>query len=111
MSIVAFDLTNCAPCLPYRSFPARMWSQLTEGGLESIDFDGITKYSPGSMCLDVAYRAGIDACLAVGCDQQIGLSSGIRGGERTGTPTMVFGTPTNHSINMVPISLGLGELF
>src|SRR5919198_1169595 len=63
------------------------------------------------MCLDVTDRAGIDTCLTIGCDQQVGLCSGIRGGERTGTPTMVFGTPTYHTINMVTILLCIGELF
>src|SRR5436853_1550882 len=63
------------------------------------------------MCLDVAHRTGINPSLAIGRDQHVGLRSGIWGSERTGTPAMVFGTATNHAINMVTIPLGQVKLF
>src|SRR5436305_1243366 len=74
-------------------------------------FDVVPNRSPSSMCLDLADVAGIDPGLAVGCDQHVSLCSGIGGCERTGTPPVVFGTAAYHPINMVPISLGSGELF
>src|SRR5437667_2339877 len=63
------------------------------------------------MCFDVAYRAGVDPGLAVGSDQQVGLCSGIRSGERTGSPAMVFSTAKNNTINMVTSLLSVGEPF
>src|SRR5436305_2229976 len=63
------------------------------------------------MRLDVAHRACINPCLAVSRDQQVGLCSGIGSGERTGTPTTVFGTATDHAINVVTSLLGIRKLF
>ena len=63
------------------------------------------------MCLDVAHRTRIDPSLAVGGDQQVGLCSVVRSGERTGSPAMVFGTGADHAINMVTRLLCIGEFF
>src|SRR5436190_11928086 len=117
MSYVAFQRTDPARRLWHWSFPAAVGTvpcacpQLAEGGFESIDFDRVSKYRPGSMCLYVAHCTGIDPGLVIGSDQQVGLCSGIRGRERTGTPAMVFGTATDHAIDMVTILLGQVELF
>src|SRR5947207_15988432 len=63
------------------------------------------------MCLDVAHCPGIDPGLAIGCNQAIGLCSGIRGSEGASTPTMVFGTPTYYGVNVITCLLGYVELF
>src|SRR5436305_3718244 len=108
MSNVAFHRADAARRLWHRSLSYDL-GKLAPGDFESIDFDRITKSSPSSMCLDVAYCAGIDSCFAIGCDQHISLSSGTRGRERTSTPTMIFGTASNEPINTVSILLGCGE--
>src|SRR5436305_11554059 len=110
MSDVAFHRAD--PTSSHRPrFLSHALGQLAEGGLESSDFDRVPKLSPGSMSLDVAHRARIDPGLAVSGDQQVGLRSGIGGCERTGTPTMIFGAPTDHAINMVTCLFCIGELF
>src|SRR5436305_2128568 len=89
----------------------RSCPQFAEGSLESVDFNRITQNCPGSMRLDVTHCAGIYSGLAVGCDQYVGLCSRIGSRKRSGTPTMIFGTATNHPINMVTSLLRIRELF
>src|SRR5437762_13712920 len=106
---MAFHSANPTPCL-------RRWyllltvgtvpcacSQLAEGSLDPIDFDRVPKLRPSSVSLDVAYCTRIDPFLAVGSNQEVGLCSGIRCRERTGTPAMVSGTPTYHPINLLAV--------
>ena len=117
MADVAFHRANPTRCDRYRSpavgaVPcACPLCQLAKRHLESVDFDRVTKRGPGPMRLDVAHRARIDPGLAVSGNQQVCLCSGIRGCERTGTSTMIFGTAANHAINMVIRLLCIGELF
>ena len=85
--------------------------QFTEGGLESINLDRITKLRPSSMHLDVTYSPGIDRGLAIGRNQEVGLRSRIRSGERIGTPAMIFSGGSNDCINMIASLLCIGELF
>src|SRR5947207_1877546 len=110
MSDVAFYRANSTRC-QWHWFFSHDLGELAEGSLESVDFNRITKRSPGPMCLDVAHRARIDPGLAVGCDQQVGLCSRIRGGERMGTSSMIFSTPAYYTINMVTSLLRCRELF
>src|SRR5437667_7122302 len=110
MSDVTFHRANSTRGLWERSLPDGL-CQFAESGLESIDFDCVPKRSSSSMRFDVAYRSGIDPGLVVGCNQQVGLCSGIRCGERTGSPAMVFSTAKNNAINMVTSLLSVGEPF
>src|SRR5439155_25147811 len=81
MPDVAFYRTDPTRGFLQRSPPYRL-RELVPSSLECIDLDRIPQSSPGSVCLNVTHCARIDLGLEVGCDQQIGLCSGIRGRER-----------------------------
>src|SRR5262249_53900927 len=101
---------DSAPCLWDWSLSYYL-GELAKSGFESIDFDRIAEPRTSSMRLDIAHCARIDFGLAISRNQQVGLCPGIGGRERTGTPTMIFGTAAYHSIDMVTGLLCQDELF
>src|SRR5436309_15652548 len=86
----------------YRSCSPHLY-QLAEGHLETIDLDGVSKWSASTVRFDIAHRARINASLTIGSDQQISLCRRIGGCQRAGSPIMIFCSATEHPINMISI--------
>src|SRR5947199_5725612 len=108
MSDITFHRANPTPRL---LMLGGISQQLTPSRLKPIDLYRITKRSPSPVRFDVTHCAWINPSLAIGCDQQISLCSEIRSCQRGGMSPMIFGTPTDHPINMVTSLLGIGQLF
>ena len=102
-----FEVTH--QCLDRAHCTARSVIALTQGAVQSFDFNWVAKRRASSMRFDIADAAGIDSGIGDGAGDDIGLGSGARHRVAAGATTGIHGAAADDSEDSVSVSAGIPQ--